>query len=230
MNIKELLLLVSRASRGYDSIRRAAIGFKGYGFLFRDFEDSKSFITSKLSSKVCGLGAFFDFNKGLGSNAMRNLDFNGLLIYNEELDILFGGSLKTLLPNLRFGGDEILYKVWVLVKTPDKKLFPGKLYFGPSGTSFAGWRSSRYAKAAYSADLTSCFNCSPFDLTSDELECLVKALESALRKVPTTDFYGIYQDDTGYYLMGLKRGKCFIFNLGYSYNDINVKYYLESLD
>lgn len=35
------------------------------------------------------------------------------------------GSLKILVPELQFGGDETLFNVWMIVKTPDNKIFLG---------------------------------------------------------------------------------------------------------
>ncbi len=88
-------------------------------------------------------------------------------------------------------------EVWLLVKTPDEKIFP--------------------------ATFTSIINCSPFDFSRDELDALIEALECTLSQVPATDFYGVYQSDDGAFLMGLKSGVPFIVNLGYSYDDSTVR-------
>ena len=96
------------------------------------------------------------------------------------IDLFFAGSLKTLLPRLRFGRDEI-FLVWVLIKTPENKSFPAKFYFGPSGTSWAGWTLQGYLKV-FPSDFRSVINYSPFDLSDDELNSLVEAFELVFQK------------------------------------------------
>ena len=91
-------------------------------------------------------------------------------------------------------------------------------YYGPSGTSLGGWRTWRYDKV-FSNDFTSIINCSPFDFSRDELDELIETLECILSQVPATDFYGVYQCDEWFFLMGVKSGAPFIVNLGYSYED-----------
>jgi len=229
MNLKELLDLLFQAAQGNDLKQDAAIGFNKYGFVFRDIYPSKSpYITSNLSSKVCGLGAFRELVERWEDKNYKIRKLDDLLLYDDKEDLLYAGSLKTLLPTLEFGGDEILFKTWVLIKTPDNKVFPAMFYYGPSGTSLGGWKSWRYDKV-FPKDFRSIINYSPFDLSNEELEALIEALECALRKIPTTDFYGIYQHDDGYALMGIKRGRPFIVDLGYSYDDQVIKEMMTKL-
>ena len=115
-----------------------------------------------------------------------------------------------------------------MVLTPNKLVFPAKLYYGASGMSLAGWRSWRYDKV-FPQDFRAVINCSPFDLSKAELEQLIEALELSLKKVPPADFYGIYRHDEGNILIGLKKSRPFIFNLGYTYSNKDIKIYLESI-
>lgn len=150
------------------------------------------------------------------------------MLYDDKEDLLYAGSLKTLLPTLQFGGDELLFKVWVLIKTPSDKIFPAKFYYGPSGTSLAGWRSWRYNKV-FQSDFRSIINFSPFDFSKEELEALIDAFECSLRQVPVTDFYGIYHHDEGQFLMGLKNTKPFIVDLSHSYDDFDIESIISKL-
>ena len=47
-----------------------------------------------------------------------------------------------------------------------------------------------------------------------ELEALCDALKNALDVVPPTDYYAQYGHDMGTALMGVKRGKPFIYEIG----------------
>jgi hypothetical protein len=181
------------------------------------------------SSKICNLGAYRDLLKIWSSrhDKMQNLD--ELVLYDEKYDCLYGGALKTLLPTLEFGGYENLFDVWMFVRTPDGKQFPATFYFGASGTALGGWHSEKYDKI-FPKSFASIINFSPFDFSKDERESLIEALECALRKVPVSDFYGVYQHDGGNALMGVKAGVPFIIELGYEYDKTDIDFYLEEVE
>jgi len=122
----------------------------------------------------------------------------------EEIDLLLAGSLKTLIPKLQFGGDETFFNIWMFVKTPDGKTFPGTFYYGASGPSVGGWM--RYIPSSKCP-----FNFSPFDFKKEELNLFLDALEFALKKIPVSDFEGIYRHDLGNSHMGIIDGKPFIY-------------------
>ncbi len=230
MDIKDLLNLVVKASAGEDDLDQAAVGFHGYGFIFKDPLNSKEeYVITSQSGKVCGMGAYRNLLKKWFSehNEISNID--DLLLYDEKYDCLYGGSLKTLLPTLEFGGDENLFDVWMFIKTPEEKKFPATFYFGPSGTSFGGWKFHKYQKV-FSNDFSQIINCCPFDFSEDELEGLIEALECTLKKVPVADFYGVYHHDLGNALMGVKSGIPFIIELGYEYDETDIEFFLEEVE
>jgi len=229
MDINDFSNLAVRVSNGEDSFNQAAIGFQGYGFIFRDFRHSyDSYVIISQSSKVFNMGAY----RGISERALQ-LDtiesLNELVRYKEKYDCLFAGSLKNLLPTLELGGDEILFYVWMFVRTPEGKQFPATFYFGASGTALGGWRSENYDKV-FPKNFAQIINVSPFDFSKDEKESLIEALELALKKVPVSDFYGVYQHDGGNALMGVKVGVPFIIELGYEYDDTDIEFYLEEVE
>lgn len=230
MGIKDLLDLAVRVAGGKDDLEKAAIGFYGYGFLFRDIKNSNdSYVTIHHSAKVCEMGAYRYLLKRWFSMHDRIHDLDDLLLYDEKYDCLYGGSLKTLLPTLKFGGDETLFSVWMFVRTPDGKQFPATFYFGPSGTSLGGWRLEKY-ESVFPKGFLSITNYSPFDLSKDEREDLIEALECALKKVPMSDFYGVYHHDLGNALMGVRVGVPFIIELGYDYDEADIMFYLKEVE
>lgn len=137
--------------------------------------------------------------------------------------------MKTLLPKLEFGGDEILFDVWIFVRTPDGKQFPAAFYYGPSGTALGGWEFHEYQEV-FSNDFCLVINGSPFDFNKDERECLIEALECALKKVPVSDYYGVYNHDLGNALIGVKAGVPFIIELGFEYDEIDIEFYLGEVE
>lgn len=230
MDVEDLLDLVKRVAGGEDDLKEAAIGFHGYGFIFKDLRDSnESYVITSQSAKVCEMGAYRDLLKRWFSKHDRIQDLDNLVLYNEKYDCLYFGALKTLLPKLKFGGEEVLFYLWIFVKTPSGKQFPATFYFGPSGTALGGWHSQKYDKI-FPKDFTQAINGSPFNLSQDEREGLIEALECALKMIPVSDFYGIYHHDLGNALMGVKAGVPFILELGYEYDEIDIEFYLGEVE
>ncbi|MFW9878676.1 MAG: hypothetical protein ACFFG0_36820 [Candidatus Thorarchaeota archaeon] len=198
--MEELLKLVSFAANGIDAIEKGAVGYNGYGFVFRDLSSSLVPFIRSGGSKFCT----FSFHREIG----KKWDNESL---KEELkyDIFLTGCLKTLVPSLKFGGDEILFNCWIFVKTPEKKIFPGTFYYGQSGLSLGGWGANdNYTyKKEFPEKFNEIINFNPFCLTKKELDLLVEALEEALKKVPVSDFYGVYRHDSGQTLMGVRYGE-----------------------
>ncbi len=229
MNTEELLILILDAAKGKDDIKKGALGFNGYGFIFKDEKNSKeNYVNILCSGKFADAGAYRGITeKALQLEKVKHL--NELLSYEEKYDCLFAGSLKTLIPTLEFGGDEILFYVWMFVKTPDGKQFPATFYFGPSGTSLGGWRMDEY-EGRFPEDFIKIINFSPFDLSKNDREGLIEALESVLRKVPIADFHAVYHHDLGNVLMGVRGSEPFIMELGYEYNEEDIEICLDILD
>ena len=229
MNIDELQHLVNIAADESANLEKAAIGFCGYGFVFKDVRYSNDpYVFTSDSRKLAAIGAYRDLIKKWDKNHDQIRHIDELMRYDERYDCFFAASLKTLIPTLEFGGDEVLFDVWMFVKTPEGKQFPATFYFGPSGTSLGGWDSYKDSddKNIFPPDFMSIINCSPFDFSKDKMKGLVEALECAFRRVPISDFYGIYQHDLGNALMGVKIGIPFIIELGYTFDNNDIEFYL----
>ena len=217
MKIERLLKLVSEAANGKDNFKEGAIGFNGYGFVFRDYDykSKDSFIIGDGSSKLCSIGAFKNIYKKSIEHQGPLKSPKDLLNYDPKNDLYFGGALKTLIPKLGFGGYKQLFHVWMFVKTPQGKIFPATFYYGQSGTSLGGW-SPDYRVFLFAEERTfpqefeSVVNFTPFNFSAVELEEFIEALELALDKVPISDFEGVYEHDLGRESMGLKSGKPFV--------------------
>ena len=212
MILKELELL-EKAVHGQDSAQKAVVGFDGFGFLFKDFSvPNPSYVTGYLSSKLCAVGVFRTVLEKLYGDDYKLKSFDDFSLFRDKEDFYLFGSLKTLLPTLKFGGEQIFFQVWMLIMTPDSRIFPAKFYYGPSGTSLGAWRSHQYEKA-FPKGVLSFFNYSPFDFSKSELCRLVDTFEFALGRVPVSDFHGIFQKDDVFVSMGLRDGKSFMLSL-----------------
>ncbi|MFX0037672.1 MAG: hypothetical protein ACFE9I_18785 [Candidatus Hermodarchaeota archaeon] len=218
-SIDNLLELVCVASKGKDKIDEGAIGFNGYGFVFKniDYKSKNSFITDIGSSKLCSFGVFKDVYRNFIKKKHEIESLELLFDSDLKLDLYFGGALKTLIPNLKFGGEEILFSVWIFVRTPKNQMFPIILYYGQSGTSIGGWSSDSHLsdeRSSFSQKFKSIINFSTFNLSKMELDEFIEALTSALYKVQISDFEGLYEHDLGVDLMGIKSGVPFIQKFG----------------
>lgn len=232
MDINKIKSLTSNGALGLLDIRKAQVGYNGYGFVFFDFQNILvDSIFRKWSGKVCGAGANFgDFEKFRALDEIKFDKLSNIDSLKDDVlqDLLLAGSLKTLLPDLKFGGDEMLFLVLMFVMTPDNLFFPAIFYYGASGTSLGGWRLEKYQK--FPREICEKFNFSPFDLDKDGLTGLIEAQMFALKKVPVSDFCGIYSHDLGNTLMGVYDGVAFIQDLGYEYGENDVKILLDYLD
>lgn len=216
LEIEDLLRLVSEAADGKDNFKEGAIGFNGYGFVFKklDYLSKDSFVIGDGSSKLCSVGAFKDVYKKFVERQGPLKSPRDLLNYDSKNDLYFGGALRTLIPDMEFGGYESLYHVWMFVKTPQGQMFPTTFYYGRSGTSVGGW-SPDYRVFLFAEErrlpkeFEAIVNFTPFDFSHTELEEFIEALELALDKVPISDFKGVYKHDLGKELMGIRSGKPF---------------------
>lgn len=229
MNLKKIKTLVDNASKGKDAIEEGAVGYQGFGFVFKDIDDIKEIVNFSGSSKICSLGKtkeiLKDFERKI--NVVENISE-----YSYLNDVMFIGSIKTLVPELKVGiryGD--LFNSWVFVKTPENRQFAVKVYYGRSGLTVGGWdplwtynftKNEKFL-SILPASLKSEINYSPHDLNKEEVEAFSEALELAIRKVPTSDFQGVYMHDFGNSLMGIKKGEPFVVELGFSpkWKDVN---------
>jgi len=213
MRIKQIIKLATEATKEKDNLNEGAVGSNGYGFVFKDFDTHSNipFITPNESHKFCGAGAYRDYTKKLQKHDKID-KFSDLLRYNPKLDLLLAGSLKRIVPTLQFGGIELLFKVWMFVLTPKGQMFPAIFYWGQSGLSIGGWSKEGSSillmgKNDPLKDFPELKNFSPFEFTEEETNLFHDALEFALKKVPVSDFWGIYTFDLGHAYMEVKRGR-----------------------
>lgn len=232
MNVIKIKNLASRGAIGKLDIRSAQVGSNGYGFVYFDFSNSLvDPVFRRRSSKVCGAGVHFgDFEKFMELEEIKfdKLSDIGGLVEDIKHDLLLAGSLKTLLPNLVFGGDEILFSSFMFVLTPEDLFFPATFYFGASGTALGGWLFEQYQE--FPNRISKEFNFSPFDLDRGGLTGLVEAQMFALNEVTVSDFCGIYRHDMGSTLMCVLNGVPIVMELGYpnEYDEVDVELILES--
>ena len=235
MRIELIIKFATEAAEGKDNFREGAVGSNGYGFVFKDpgSHPTEPYIVPWGSSKFCGAGAHRDFTKKLMIHHKSVDKFSDIHRYDIELDLLFGGSLKTLVSTLKFGGDEVLFKVWMFVKTPEDLMFPATFYWGQSGLSIGGWSKVGVLllikERGSLDDFSEIINSSPFQLTEDETGCFLDALEFALKKVTPSDFWGMYNHDLGNSFMGLRKGVPFIQEMGHFKRDLKAEKEIEPL-
>ena len=217
MDIKKIKIFASNGALGQLDISKAQIGSNRYGFVFFDFNNtSVEPVFNTLSSRVCGAGAHFgDFEKFMTLEEIKfdKLSDIGDLMKDIKHDLLLAGSLKTLLPELKFGGDEMLFDALMFVMTPDGLFFPANFYYGASGTAIGGWHLEDYK--IFPVEFRELINFSPFDLDKDGLTGLIEAHMFALKKISVSDFCGIYGHDLGNALMCVHNGRPIIMELGY---------------
>ena len=217
LKVNRLIKLVSKAADGQDNFKEGAVGFNGYGFVFKKLDciSQDSFVIGEGSSKLCSIGAFKDIYKKFAERKSPLKSPRDLLNYDPKNDLYFGGALRTLVPDMEFGGYEQLFNIWLFVKTPQSQMFPATFSYGQSGTSIGGW-SPDYRVFLFAEErrlpeeFEAIVNFTPFDFSAVELEEFIEALELALDKVPISDFEGIYEHDLGRELMGFRSGKPFL--------------------
>lgn len=220
LEIDYLIKLVSETAEGKDNIKEGAVGSNGYGFVFRNFDygSQDSFLIGDGSSKFSSIGPLKDIYKKIIEQQETAENIEELLHYDRKSDLYFGGALKTLVPDIEFGGDECLFDVWMFVKTPQGKMFPATLYSGVSGTTVGAWRPDfrvfLFTDAReFPQELKKVVNFNPFKFSDIKKEEFLEALEFALARVPVSDFEGIVRHDFGYDLMGVRSGQPFVIPL-----------------
>lgn len=203
-----LLELVSKATKGVDNLAKGAVGYNGFGFIFKGLDSNLSYVKSIDSSRFCTLS----FNRDLEKikEVYPYFDFD-----EQKYEILLGSTLKKLIPTIQYGGIESLFDVWMFVRTPDGRQFPATFYYGQSGAALGGWQSYKddSGKDIFPKEFEALINFNPFQFTKKELGILVQALENSLRKVPLSDYYGVFKHDTGNTLMGVSLKKPFYMEL-----------------
>lgn len=217
MEFENILNLAKRAARGNDNIEKGSAGFNGYGFVLRD-------LSYPLSRKLCNFGSMGEFAHNLKHT---HLSGQRLQDYGISRDILLIGSIKTLIPSLEFGGDEILFNAWMFVSTTDGRKFPANLYYGSTRLAIGVWKLGGIDwfddDSKFPEELEVMINCDPFTFSPTIKREFAESLEHALEKVPTSDFYGIFEHDLGYRLMGIHDGSPISVELGETPTVFDVK-------
>ncbi|MFX1588211.1 MAG: hypothetical protein ACFFC1_08655, partial [Promethearchaeota archaeon] len=99
------------------------------------------------------------------------------------------------------------------MKTSDNKIFPATFYYGKSRLAIGGWNPNSVmlltSKDSYPKVLEKYINFNPFDFDEQKKDSLASAVETALKKVPVSDFEVIFRDDYGDYLIAIKDGNPF---------------------
>ncbi|MFW9970604.1 MAG: hypothetical protein ACFFDF_10410 [Candidatus Odinarchaeota archaeon] len=207
MIIEDLIQITSKASIGEYDISNGSVGSNDFGFVFRDINYFNHLIDSSYTSRICNIGTIRKFSKKFQYEKDPNL----FLLYDDvSPDLLLIGSVKTLVPTLELGKDDLLFIVGLIVKTPYNKIFPATFYYGPTRLAIGGWNLNfikSYGKGNNNSfQFHEYFNFNAFDFTPEEQDIFTEAFESALQKVAPSDFEVVYRDDVGDSLMAVKEG------------------------
>ncbi|TFG19489.1 MAG: hypothetical protein EU529_16260 [Promethearchaeota archaeon] len=196
-DISEILDLLSQASRGKDNIERGAVGHKGYSFVIRNVDNFReiyvpfSYQTYELVGDMHNEIKDRKEGKFILDNLYRYFEINALLI----------GSLKTILPSLKFWDakeSDILFEVVLIIKTPEGKIFPLIYYY------------DRYRMALGTCKVNlEIFNFDPRSLSQEERFDLAEVFENALKKVPLSDYKTIYPGHDEPWHIGVINGRPF---------------------
>jgi len=190
-NFKTIVELASRVAEGEDKIEEGAVGWLGHAFIFKKTE---FFFEPK--ERVTGSGVFHITYK------------------NIEHIIETAARLKTLIPDIKLGGDEILFDVSLFVKTPNDKKFLATFYFrkfslgigtlvpvgekDPNVNICLNNPEKNYPKNR----IWQYLNYSAKSLTREEKLEFCKALDLALVKVPKSIFKCYLTHDFGISVIG----------------------------
>lgn len=187
---KGILKLVTLAAKGKDNIKKGAIGYGGYGFVFRDkdfFEDISEEIFYYQAFVEVGEEHCEDRDRKEGKFKIDKLEYYTLI------NALMIGSLKTLLPSLKFLDarlSDVLFVVWVIVKTPKGKVFPAIYHFDKNRMALGDLSSG--GMQIFSQKYPFICNYNLKDHSKEERYELAERFEKSLGKVPPTDYRTIY--------------------------------------
>ncbi len=230
--IKEILQLAKDAASGKDNFEKGAVGYNRYGFVFRERVDLPK------SLKLWGQSRAFEVGTARYLCAVPS-SINEKIIdwyqFERSFNLRLAGSLKTLFPALKFGGEfeDQFFDVWFFAVTPSGKQFPAGFnwhhHLGIEGYNYnivngkKVWdtfilETVKEKKKSWPQEFLDVINFTPHDWRGvapelkEERESFCEAFELALLKVPPSDFEGI-EDFLGendfYEVIGLKNGKPF---------------------
>ena len=214
-NSQEIFTLVNDASCGVDNIQDGAIGSSGYGFLFMNEDSLPECVRFCGGGRLYPLGSMKDFAIEYEKHVIKDFsNFSGDELFYQDIKII--GSVKTLVPDARFGdpdNQDIMFEVWLFVRTPDKRTFPARIYYGPTRLAIGKWNFYRVCDSKAAIEFESLFNYDPSKFSLIEKQELAIAIELALMKVPVSDFLGILNHDCGYRVLSIYRGRSIVLHL-----------------
>lgn len=185
-----------------NNLDKAILSLNGYSFLFLDI--------AKINIDLSSFEKLIPFDIDEGTFAKRNSKLETLNIgvdifsHDISMDLFIGGSLKTLLPDLKFGGYENLFTVLILILNPDSEIFPILFYFGPSGIVIGGSNDKFILSSLMRKIPNEIIIVSPFSLKKENILKMISILKRILRRVPLSDYQGTYQQDYGNLIIGLE--------------------------
>ncbi len=212
--LKDLKELIQTPFKGTELISKGALEQNGFKFIFRVYEDVPSSLDNAFFHKVYELRS----NKRKAEIRKKHEDNITRMMAMDYSDLELIGSLKTLIPKLLFADEkyeDALFWVWMFVITPDGRQFPADMYYGKGSLSMVGCSEFteemlESKKKSFPEPFRELITFSPHDFNEEELQFLIRALETALGGVPISDFQGIYSFESYISLMGIKKGKAFI--------------------
>jgi len=205
--IFELEGLLQQSFKDGYYLDKGLLQYNNFTFIFRDYIDVPRELILAYSHKVCEVQSTYwtELPKELSG---FEADFK-----RDHYDLRLIGSLKTLIPELDIGGDEELFCAWLFVKTPDGKTFPVDFYYRRNALAIAGWLGflgKDETARRFPERFRDLVNFSPHAFSGDVLEIMIDCLENGLKKVPVSDFSGIYSGVYGSFKMGVRNGRSFI--------------------
>ncbi len=205
LNPQKIASLVASAANGVDNIQEGAVGSNGYGFLFIDKEVLLKVLPNGI--KYCGggriypLGSMKDFAIDLETHEKVDLNYYFSDEEGHHQDIELISRLKTVAPDMRFTDPrevDSMFSIFVFVRSPEGKMFPARLYYGPTRLALGRWDFKRIDNSKPAMEFEELVNFYPSKLLIEEKRELVIALELALMKLHKSEFMGILCHDFGY--------------------------------
>jgi hypothetical protein len=207
MDIKDIIYQAIQTANGKDKFENGVINLAGYGFVFVNIQLILENFELNYSSGLCRIGASRNLLKTWDSTG---IDVLGKFNANRYNDLLYVGSVSTLVPSIKFGGNEQLFEVGMFIKTPEGKLFPATLYWSQGGLTIGCWQKKMLGKFIGLKLRKHNIELDYLSFSETEKEHLVDAIELALQRVPISDFEGEFWDENGGTRMGVKSGCPFI--------------------
>jgi len=205
---KKIINLIKSMSFGVDILEEGGIVSMGYSFLFKNEDSLPDGIEFRGGGRIYPLGSMKDFAIDLETH--ETIDLNSYISDEEghykDIDII--GSLKTLVPDMTFGDPRLqdtMFDVWVFVKAPKDRMFPVRMYYGPTRLALGRW-DFKCDESKVAIEFEDLVNFNPGNLSIEERRELVIALELGLMKAPSSYFLGIVNHDVGYRVLALQEG------------------------